>query len=123
MSDTRTVLDSYQPVAQQPDAPCLTALLATNAAERKRRQLFPHPHDEEQMLLMRQPIALRQAYGLLGAMLGVLPPAAIFQKIFGYGFGGPSSRDSLLVILLCLAMNVVCGIVGWRMGRRLSLRI
>lgn len=66
---------------------------------------------------------MREAYGKLGALLGTLPPAAIFYKIFGYDFSAPSNRHSLLIILLCLAMNAVCGGVGWRMGRRLSLQV
>jgi hypothetical protein len=128
MFDTRTALDSDKPLAfdksiaqQHADATNLTALLEINAAEHARRQLFRHPHDEEQMLLMRHPLTMREAYGTLGALLGVLPPAAIFHKIFGYVFDGHNNGDPSLMIVMCLAMNIVCGLVGWRMGRRMGV--
>lgn len=39
---------------------------------------------------MRHPISAHKAYGLAGLLLGVLPPAAIFARLFGYGLGGGS---------------------------------
>ena len=65
---------------------------------------------------MRRPVAARRAYALVGLMLGVFPPAAIFTQMFGYGFG----EGSGLLFLGCLLMNVICAVVGYWMGAALS---
>ena len=66
------------------------------------------------MLLMRHPISTKKAYALLGMLLGILPPAAIFIKIFGYGL--VSAQRGALVFILCLAMNLACAVTGHAIG-------
>jgi hypothetical protein len=68
------------------------------------------------MRLMRRPVAFDRAYGRFGLLLGSLPPAAIFYRMFGYGFGA-GAWDEPGVVAICCAMNVVCALAGWRMGR------
>lgn len=67
---------------------------------------------------MRRPLEARRAYALLGLMLGLFPPAAIFIKMFGYGLGMYS--ESALLFLICLFMNFTCAGVGYVMGGALS---
>ncbi len=75
------------------------------------------------MLLMRHPLNTHQAYAMLGLLLGLLPPAAIFYKLFGYGFAEHNGNDAVFITCLFLAMNVVCSIVGRRMGGALGGRL
>lgn len=67
---------------------------------------------------MRRPLDTRRAFALFGLMLGLLPPAAIFIKIFGYGLGW-YPRGTLLFIV-CLLMNFTCAGVGYVVGGALS---
>lgn len=62
----------------------------------------------------------QEAYAKFGALLGALPPAAVFYRIFGYGmyqatFSEPDWWPFLF--LLCFAMNFVCCFVGHKLGR------
>ncbi|MGA9995976.1 MAG: hypothetical protein WBP93_11215, partial [Pyrinomonadaceae bacterium] len=99
----------------------LSWLLAVNQHEAYRRWLFRNPFEEEQMLLMRRPIPTARAYAIFGLLLGALPPAAIFYRLFGYGFGHEwLHNDSLLLFILCLAMNILCSLTGAGMGRLLG---
>ena len=95
-------------------------LIAADAYETARRRLFRSPREEEQMNLMRWPIATRQAFAILGGLLGLLPPAAIFYRLFGYGLGFGRGPWRITMFLLCLAMNVACYVAGRLMGRYLG---
>lgn len=70
---------------------------------------------------MRRPMDTRRAFALLGLMLGLFPPAAIFIKIFGYGLG--VNNSSALLFIACLLMNFTCAGVGYVMGGALSRAI
>ncbi len=59
---------------------------------------------------------MRRTYALFGLLLGIFPPAAIFTKMFGYGF----SEGNGLVFLLLLFMNIICAVTGYWMGVALS---
>jgi hypothetical protein len=96
----------------------LNWLLQANAQEAQRRLLFRNAQEEEEMLLMRRPLSMRRAYSILGLLLGTLPPAAIFTRIFDYGTRGSDVFPPLLI--LCVLMNLVCGVVGMKMGSALS---
>ena len=68
---------------------------------------------------MRHPISPEKAYGLTGLLLGALPPAAIFARLFGYGLGGGSlaiNPAEGVIFFLCAIMNVVCCLMGYGMG-------
>ena len=65
---------------------------------------------------MRRPMAVRRTYALLGLLLGIFPPAAIFTKMLGYGF----SEGSGVMFLVFLVMNVICAVAGYWMGVALS---
>lgn len=75
------------------------------------------------MLLMSHPVSVKKAYAMLGMLLGSLPPAAIFTRLFGYGVGAGllnmTNRDGWL-LFLCLAMNVGCCLGGYAMGSSLG---
>jgi len=69
------------------------------------------------MLLMRRPIAAREAFDIFGLMLGAFVPAAIFYRLFNYGFLNEGSGfGQLLYPALFCAMNIVCCVVGGRTG-------
>lgn len=71
-----------------------------------------------QALSQLDPQNRREAYRLFGAFLGLLPPAAIFWRMFG----DEVLRDGGEVgwFLLLLAMNVVCCLVGRVIGGKLA---
>ena len=77
---------------------------------------------------MRRPLATERAYTLFGMLLGALPPAAFFIRIFGYGFTSRMEQGLIVFyFVLCLAMNGVCclmgrimGAVAWRQLQRLE---
>ena len=71
------------------------------------------------MLLMRRPLPSQRAYAQFGMLLGALPPAIIFARIFGYGFTQSSGGGAFLFIL-CLIMNIVCCLAGRSMGAKLG---
>lgn len=72
------------------------------------------------MQLMRRPLPAKKAYALLGTLLGTLPPATIFLKIFSSRFSTDFSDRGFFLFFLCAAMNVVCCLVGRRMGSLLG---
>src|SRR2546423_8982232 len=74
------------------------------------------------MLLMRHPLTARRAYALFGMLVGALPPAIIFARIFGYGFS-PRFSDSPAIFFICLLVNVMCCFIGRVMGAQLSLTL
>ena len=82
--------------------------------------MFRSAREEEEMLLMRRPVSTRDAYRLLGTLLGTLPPAAIFFHYLyslGVPFSNPLHRDwHLFSYCLCLAMNIICCLTGRWMG-------
>ena len=90
------------------------------AAEEQSRRLFGTPLEEEQSRLMRRPLMTQEAYAKFGALLGALPPAAVFYRIFGYGMYRATFSEPdwwPFFFLLCFAMNFVCGMVGCKLGR------
>lgn len=75
------------------------------------------------MLLMRHPVSSEKAFAFLGLLLGALPSAAIFVRLFGYGI----VRGSINILeaggtlfFLCLFINLVCCLVGYAMGSFVS---
>src|SRR4030095_3710570 len=88
-----------------------------NEWEAGRRRLFRNPLEEEQMLLMRHPMTTERAFALFGLLLGTLPPAAIFIKLFG---GVLAQSLFSLGWLLLLSMNAICCLAGRYFGLKLS---
>jgi hypothetical protein len=74
---------------------------------------------EEKIMMMRRPVSIKRAYALFGLLLGVLPSAAIFLKMFG-------SHSSVLQILvsgwtlLFLLSSIACGLAGRFVGSKIS---
>ncbi|OLE53816.1 MAG: hypothetical protein AUG51_11035 [Acidobacteria bacterium 13_1_20CM_3_53_8] len=97
----------------------LSWLIAVNTYEAEQRRLYRTASEEEEMRLMQLPLPTRQAFSLFGLLLGILVPAAIFLKIFGYGFSRHIGNTPVM-FLICVAMNTACAIFGHRMGGLLS---
>lgn len=65
-------------------------------------------------LSMESPRTGAQAYATLGALLGLLPPAAMFGRFLAsFDF---RSRQEFGLLALCVVMNVICCAVGRAMG-------
>ncbi|HJU54722.1 MAG TPA: hypothetical protein VJ715_09130 [Pyrinomonadaceae bacterium] len=92
-------------------------LIRENELAEKQERAFRDAREEEEMLLMRHPVAARQAYARFGLLLGTLPPAAIFFKLFigsfVYGINFP-------LFSLLLSMNIACAFAGYYFGSKLS---
>ena len=93
----------------------LNWLLRENELTEERSRAFRTAREEEEMLLMRHPVAAKEAYARFGMLLGTLPPAAIFLKLFGLGRG-----MSAPFFFLLLLMNVFCALAGAYLGSKLS---
>jgi hypothetical protein len=95
----------------------LNWLTQWNAEAERHLQLFRNARVEEQVRLMRRPMPTREAFDLFGLLLGAFVPAALFYRMFNYGFHeNGSDFEQLLFPLLLWAMNVVCCLMGWKMG-------
>lgn len=69
--------------------------------------------------MMRSPVSTERAYALFGLLLGAIPPAAVFVRLFDYGLGGGLMNlhwDGGVLFVLCAFMNIVCCLVGYAMG-------
>jgi hypothetical protein len=65
-------------------------------------------------LSMETPRTSAQAYALLGLLLGLLPPAAMFGRfLVSFDF---RAKGDWGVLALCVVMNLVCCAVGRAMG-------
>lgn len=70
---------------------------------------------------MSRPRDARESYKMLGALLGLLPPAAIFYRMFGGAFErGPNEFVVFGLFVLLGLMNLVCWLVGRWFASRLA---
>lgn len=94
--------------------------LARDAENKENQKLFRREGHQSEALLMRCPLLPNDAYGQLGLLLGVLPPAAVFYQILA-NFTDRGQDPTLMVIVpLFVLMNVVCAFVGRAMGSCLA---
>ncbi|HEX8181603.1 MAG TPA: hypothetical protein VF525_18830 [Pyrinomonadaceae bacterium] len=110
------------------DAAHLQRLEAAIAVANERARRFHSLHEEEQMLMMRRPLTTEQAFRYFGLLLGLLPPAAILLKTLVVEAGdGPLSDSRLqtlvVTLLLGLAINSACALVGRIRGGKVARRI
>lgn len=77
------------------------------------------PEAREASLMLR-PVATCEALAVFGRLLGLLVPAAIFQRLFGYGL---STAFGPALFVLCVLMNAACFWVGGVMAARLAGRV
>jgi hypothetical protein len=69
--------------------------------------------EQRRALAMRQPLTTEQAYRRFGTFLGLLPPFALFERFLASTRGD----DAFWVVALCVAMNIICCLVGrWFAG-------
>ena len=85
----------------------LSWLKAELDPEVQRRRLALE-EEERGALSIRRPLTTEQAYRRFGTFLGLLPPLALFERFLASTRGD----DALWVVALCVAMNVVCCLVG-----------
>ena len=96
----------------------LEELLAANDEITRRKQLYRRESDDLAAALMRSPMSPTETYKYFGAFLGLFPPAAIFGKLFAYGF--QFGRPQLGFFALLLVMNLACAFAGGFMGKTLG---
>ena len=83
--------------------------------EVQRRRLI-REKEQSRALSMQRPLTTEQAYRRFGTFLGLLPPFALFERFLASTRGD----DAFWVVALCVAMNVVCCLVGRWFGGRLG---
>lgn len=94
--------------------------MARDAENKQKQKLFRRQTHEFEAALIRRPLALQDAYGQFGLLLGIVPPAAIFGRIiFDLARSGSNSAVWFFVAIFVL-MNIVCAFVGRAMGRSLA---
>lgn len=91
-----------------------------NAADDAERRLYRRENHEYEASLIRRPLTPKDAYGQLGLLLGVVPPAAIFYKMFSEFIRPDELGTAVGFAALFIMMNVICALVGRGMGRSLS---
>ncbi|HEY0077539.1 MAG TPA: hypothetical protein VGB73_02760 [Pyrinomonadaceae bacterium] len=94
-------------------------LVAFHAEDERSRTLFRDARERDEMELMRRPYASARAYKLLGFLLGTLPPAAIFYRLFFDRHIGTSEAFAAL-IAVCFIMNAICALMGGWLGGRIG---
>ena len=113
MRDTNVLSRVQPPVANEGLDARLNWLLAENPRETTQHNLFRNDLEEEEVLLMHHPVTTERAFSLFGLLLGTLPPATIFIKLFS---GASGVQDWALL----LAMNAICGLTGCYLGSKMS---
>ena len=98
----------------------LNWLLRENELAELRSRSFRDAREEEEFLLMRHPLAAKEAYASFGLLLGTLPPAAIFLKVFGRALAGTGYGIQPGFLFLLFVMNAFCAVAGLYFGSRLS---
>ncbi len=79
--------------------------------------MFRTPKEERETGLMLRPVSADKAYAALGLAIGTFPPAAIFTKIF---WNARIEEETLVILILLFAVNLVCAFAGYGMGRVLG---
>ena len=69
-------------------------------------------------MMMRRPVSIQSAYAIFGLLLGALPAAAIFYRLFGVELSRPHFQLNWFLILL--AMNTACCLAGRFVASQLS---
>ena len=64
--------------------------------------------EEARVRSMQRPLTTEQAYRWFGTFLGLLPPFAIFERVFMHSRG----KAEFMGVALCVGMNVICCLVG-----------
>jgi hypothetical protein len=85
-----------------------------------RRATPRRAREEARALSMANPRTPAQAYTLLGMLLGLLPPAAMFGRFLASTNAWTDKETGLLAV--CVAMNIICCAVGRRVGSWLGDR-
>jgi hypothetical protein len=95
--------------------PCarLNWLTHWNAEAERRLHLFRNAREEQELLSMRRPLTTEQTYARFGLLLGALVPAAIFLR----ALLALETHERTIFFMLFSIMNLICALVGWRMGR------
>jgi hypothetical protein len=91
--------------------------LAIDASERRAR-LFRTSREEREARLMRRPLTTAQAFARFGLLLGTLPPASIFIRLFLLFNHG----EQLAVLAFMFPMLLACAAIGRFMAKRLGSR-
>jgi hypothetical protein len=70
-----------------------------------------------EMEAMRHPWSITESYRLMGFLLGALPPAAIFWKLFGYAvFTESFIQGNPISITIFVLMNLACAAAGYKVA-------
>ena len=75
---------------------------------------------ESPALAFQNPMSSEDAWSQFGLWLGIIPPAAIFLKLFSYGFTLGWRPAAVGFAFLFLAMNFVCALTGRRIANEFS---
>jgi len=98
------------------------------ARDEGRRKPWRIAH-EARALSMRNPLNAEEAFAWFGTFLGLFPPFALFGRVLGVALREGTSRNlptadgALYWMLLFLAMNAVCCLVGRKFGALLGRRV
>ena len=118
MYDTNGMRSVCRPAPVDYDIAAQMSWLRAELARAARPELAAR-RERERLEAMRllDPRDRREAFRRFGMFLGLLPPAAIFWRMFGGEVSGHGFEVGWLLLLL--AMNAVCCLVGRAVGGKL----
>jgi len=93
----------------------LNWLKAELARDENARAASKRERESALALSMEAPREAGAAYAALGALLGLLPPAAMFGRFLS-SFAVWRTRDEFGLLALCVVMNIICVAAGYGMG-------
>jgi hypothetical protein len=99
----------------------LNRLYEQIASDQAREESFQKAERDADREMLRRPVPMITAYRLMGLLLGLAPPAAIFWKLFHFGLLGPRMGDmeSVAAFIFFLAMNGICAGIGYLMAGKI----
>lgn len=96
----------------------LDKLLAINAETLREKEMFADEQEKYEADLMKNPISLEKAFSYFGALLGALPPAALFTR-FLLDTRGLRGEEAWLIAIFAIA-NVISSVVGYFSGKLIA---
>jgi len=108
---TSADLERYDELPEQR----LELLLKTNAETALERAICNSPREKTELILMKNPISIENAFAYFGLLLGIFPPAAIFIRLFIDA--RIFNSDEFWILGFVFVVNLVSALVGFFSGK------
>lgn len=93
----------------------LNKLLALNAETNRKQTLFQSEREENEALMLSNPLSIEKTFSYFGLLLGTFPPAAIFTRVFIDTKTFQSEEFWILGVVILV--NLISAVAGFFSGR------